>query len=92
MKLGNILAFRKRAAIFIHKALLSKASAKIPPFPPFEKRGRMGGLRRRFQKAKYKIRDCEPGTHIAYFPRMSILGEKLNPQEGFRDVPNSYYR
>jgi hypothetical protein len=44
------LIFLKKAAIFLYISVLSKASAEIPPFPPFEKGGRRGDLRRPFQK------------------------------------------
>jgi hypothetical protein len=29
----------RKAVIFLYISLLSKASAEIPPFPPFEKEG-----------------------------------------------------
>jgi hypothetical protein len=41
-------SFLKKAAIFLNISLLSKASAEIPPFPPFKKGGRRGDLRREF--------------------------------------------
>jgi hypothetical protein len=42
----------KKGAISLNVYLLSKASAKIPPVPPFEKGGRRGDLKRPLQKAK----------------------------------------
>jgi hypothetical protein len=43
----------KKAAIFLDLSLVSKASAEIPPLPPFEKGGRRRDLRRPFQRAKF---------------------------------------
>jgi hypothetical protein len=43
----------KRAAIFFYIFFLGKASTEIRPFPPFEKEGRRGDLRRPFKKAKF---------------------------------------
>jgi hypothetical protein len=42
----------KRADIFFFIYLLTKEYAEIPRFPPFEKGGRRGDLRKVFQKAK----------------------------------------
>jgi hypothetical protein len=42
----------KKGTISLNIYLLSKASAKIPPVPPFEKGGRRGDLKRPLQKAK----------------------------------------
>jgi hypothetical protein len=39
LKIPQYFSFLKKAAIFIYMALLSKASAKIPPFPPLKKGG-----------------------------------------------------
>jgi hypothetical protein len=43
----------KKAVTFLYISLLSKASAEIPPVPPFEKGGLRGDLRRIFRKAKF---------------------------------------
>jgi hypothetical protein len=42
----------KKASLFRYASFLGKAPAEIPPFPPFEKGGRRGDLRRPLQKAK----------------------------------------
>jgi hypothetical protein len=43
----------EKAAIFLSISPVSKASAEIPPFPPFEKGGRRGDFKKPFQKAKF---------------------------------------
>jgi hypothetical protein len=40
----------KKAAIFLNISLLSKVSAEIPPFPPFEKGGAGGGFKKAASK------------------------------------------
>jgi hypothetical protein len=50
LKIRQYLSFLKKAAIFIYMALSSKASAKIPPFPPL-KRGAEGGFKKAISKS-----------------------------------------
>jgi hypothetical protein len=49
---GKKCSFLEKSAIFLFISLLTKGSAEILPFPPLEKWGRRGDLRRLFQKAK----------------------------------------
>jgi len=38
----NTFAFLKKVTLFLYISFLTKASAEIPPFPPFKKGGRGG--------------------------------------------------
>jgi hypothetical protein len=61
----------KKGAISLNIYLLSKASAKIPPVPPFEKGGRSGDLKRPLQKAKL----------IPFFSRWANLFGRIDKKE-----------